>query len=603
MPTPPTPDARLDRETVRLLAERGRAGFGLVIAAVIAFAIADLAVNRHILAPLLAIAGLQVAAAAAGIVALRGVPSRRRAIGVSITVLAVVFASGAVSDVLSTNPYATSTMSLLGCLMSAAFLPWGVWPQVLASTVMVGAGIGALAAIHGSFGAIGHLAVGAGATAAASALIAHAFDRSRAERFLASHALAASMVQAEEEAQVASVLVRVGETLGAHFGQPDMLDAVNVLARDALGCDWSSTFIWDETRRVARLAANAGSSPDVIAELKSVEWPIGSVPIVAAVRPGALLELPDFAAQTLVPQPLMRRVGAASALYASITAGGKVLGTQVHGYATRTGAFTPRQRRLALGIAHATAIALENARLINDLQAASRLKSEFVATMSHELRTPLNVITGYTDMLREGAAGALTGPQDEMVARIQRSAAELFDLVTATLDLGRLEAGREVVSRAPVDVHPLLAELAREVEPLIADGVTLDWDVDVRTPVLTDRPKLKTVLKNLVGNALKFTRAGRVTVSADWRSDVLTFAVSDTGVGIPGEALAVIFESFRQVDGSDSRRFGGVGLGLHIVKRLVTLLGGTVDVASTVGEGSVFTVRVPATIVLRATGT
>jgi signal transduction histidine kinase len=467
---------------------------------------------------------------------------------------------------------------------------------------MVGSGIAALIVIQGSIAAVGHLVVGCATTAAASVFIAHAFERSLVERMRASRDLAASKTHAEEEAQVASVLVRVGETLGAHLGHPDMLKTVNALARDAMGCDWSSTFIWDDARKVARLAANVGVPPEVLAELRDVDWPLDSVPVVGAVRRGGLLEISDAAAQQLVPGDLMRRLGTASALYASITAGGKVLGTQVHGYASRTGPFTPRQRRLALGIAHATAIALENARLIDDLQAASRLKSEFVATMSHELRTPLNVITGYADMLREGDAGALAPAQHELVQRIQQSAAELFDLVTATLDLGRLEAGREVVSRTPVDVAELARELAREVEPLVADGVTLSWSFDVPSPILVDRTKLKTIAKNLLGNALKFTRQGRVSFAARWHGDELTVAISDTGVGIPKEALPVIFDMFRQVDGSDSRRFGGVGLGLHIVQRLTSLLGGTVDVVSELGVGSTFTLRMPAMLALRATG-
>ena len=597
------PELPLDDETIRLLAERGRAGFMLVMAAVVAFGVADLAVNQHVLAPLLWIAAFQIAMTAIGLVGLAGTPSRQRAVAVPVVVLGSVFASGAVSDVLSHNLYATSTMSMLGSLVSAAFLPWGPWPQALASTLMIGSAVTALAVIQGSLAAVGHLAVGFAATAAASVLIAHAFERSRVERVRAGQALAVSKSKAEEEAQVASVLVRVGEALGARLGQSDMLDSVNELAREALACDWSSTFIWDEARKTTRLAANVGSPPEIVVEIQDVEWSLGSVPIVGAVRPGALLEIPDAAAQHLVPPALMRRLGATSALYASITAGGKVLGTQIHGYAERTGPFTPRQRRLALGIAHATASALENTRLITDLKAASRLKSEFVATMSHELRTPLNVITGYTDMLREGAAGALTSAQDEMVLRIQRSAAELFDLVTATLDLGRLEAGRDIVDRAPVELRSLLGELAREIEPLVAEGVALSWDVDVGSTVVTDRAKVKTILKNLLGNSLKFTTHGQVTVSVQWDRDVLTLAVADTGIGISPDALPVIFEMFRQADGSDSRRYGGVGLGLHIVRRLTTVLGGSVEVTSELGAGSQFTVHIPATLALRATGT
>jgi signal transduction histidine kinase len=603
--TAPTTDLlrRLRHDTAGPLAERCRAAFLLVIAAVVAFAAADVAVNRHVIGVLLAIGACQIAVAAAGILALRGTPSWRRASTVTVVVTTIVFATGAVSDVLSHNFYATSTMGVAGCLIGAALLPWGAWPQALAATAMTGAGLAALVVLNGSLAAVGHLAAAFAATVTASVMIAHASERARLDRFRADLALAESTTRAEDEAQVASTLVGVGEALGAHLGRPDMLDTVCVLARDALGCDWSSTFMWDDARRATRLVANAGSRAELVAELRDIEWTIGSVPLVASVRPNGLVEIPDASDQGLMPQELMRRMDAASALCAPITAGGKVLGAQIHGYVRRSGPFTARQRRLALGIAHATAIALENARLIADLKAASRLKSEFVATMSHELRTPLNVITGYTDMLLENAAGALMPPQREMLVRVQQSAGELFELVTATLDMGRLEAGRETVARGPVEMRSLFGEIGREVEPLIARDVTLHWDAAAPAAVVTDRAKVKTILKNLIGNALKFTSAGSVRVRADWDAEVLTLTVGDTGIGIPPEALPTIFDMFRQVDGSDSRRFGGVGLGLHIVKRLTALLNGTVDVVSTLGHGTTFVVRLPAALALRATGT
>lgn len=234
-------------------------------------------------------------------------------------------------------------------------------------------------------------------------------------------------------------------------------------------------------------------------------------------------------------------------------------------------------------------------------EAANRAKSEFLAMMSHEFRTPLHIILGYTELLTEGALGMLPAEALSTLAKVHTKVGELIELIAAVLDVSRMETetSQLVVELTVVSVSGLLAELQAETQDVQEQsGLDFVWQVPELLPSLaTDPGKLKIVLKNLIGNAVKFTAQGHVSISAQSEAGGVAIAVADTGIGIPAEALDGIFEPFRQVDSSTTRPYGGVGLGLHIVKRLVELLEGTVTVASTVGQGSTFRVWVPATVI------
>ncbi len=228
-------------------------------------------------------------------------------------------------------------------------------------------------------------------------------------------------------------------------------------------------------------------------------------------------------------------------------------------------------------------------------EAANRAKSEFLATMSHELRTPLGVILGYTELLLEDAFGRLGEKQTDSLRRIDRNARELLDLITAVLDLSRLEAGRLPLRMRQTQVADVLQEVQAETQPLQEQArLTFGWEIEPALPVLdTDPGKLKIVLKNLIGNAVKFTPSGSITVAARRARGGVEICVTDTGIGIPPESQACIFEPFWQLEHPLASRAGGTGLGLHIVKRLLDLLGGTVTVESAVGRGTTFGVWLP----------
>ena len=230
-----------------------------------------------------------------------------------------------------------------------------------------------------------------------------------------------------------------------------------------------------------------------------------------------------------------------------------------------------------------------------ELEKASRLKSEFLANMSHELRTPINVILGYTSLMRERIYGMLTDQQDEALAKVYNTSQHLLELINDILDPSKIEAGKMPLHIELVSLPEIVEELSETIAPMVRSK-ELEFRARVASDlpeVETDRTKLKQVLLNLLSNAIKFTPEGMVGVSVRRAGEVVRIVVEDTGIGIRPENLESIFEDFRQIDQSHTREYGGTGLGLSITRKLLTLLGGTIAVESTWGEGSRFVIDLP----------
>ncbi len=413
-------------------------------------------------------------------------------------------------------------------------------------------------------------------------------DRKRAE-----DRLARSRTALREHAEITSALLRVGKTLNANPQRPDLPAEVCRLTVEVLGCDAATIFERPRDRDVLVLAANVGSRSEVLGEIGQIEF-ANDFPLIRALSVGGEVELDDARrAPEVFPSGLAERWRIASLLAVPIVTSGELAGVLVATYRDRVGAFTTKQRELALGIAHASAFALANARLIADLQAASRLKTEFVSTMSHELRTPLNVILGFREMAADPDVTA--EERLHLLDRIGVAARTLLDLVEGMLEIGKLESGRDDPTLGPVDLSALWRTLAGEdaARPR-GQEVRLVWDpAPLDITVLGDPRRLAMVVRNLVGNALKFTERGTVRATLAVDDDAVTLRVADTGVGIPAADHEKIFGMFRQGDGSDSRRHTGTGLGLYLVRRFVEQCGGTVSLESEIGRGSTFTVRLP----------
>ena len=229
------------------------------------------------------------------------------------------------------------------------------------------------------------------------------------------------------------------------------------------------------------------------------------------------------------------------------------------------------------------------------IQEANRLKSQFLANMSHELRTPMNAIVGFSKIVYRKAQGLLPARQLENLERILQSSEILMNLINDILDLSKIEAGKLEMQPERFSVKALVEGCVSTVTPMVKPGVELRSEVSADLPpVYSDLSRLRQILINLLSNAAKFTEQGSITIAARPAAPGhFTVSVTDTGIGIPAPALEYIFEEFRQVDGSTTRKYGGTGLGLSISKKLARMLGGSIQVESEEGKGSVFTVTLP----------
>ncbi|MEY4718389.1 MAG: hypothetical protein RL563_1007, partial [Pseudomonadota bacterium] len=244
-----------------------------------------------------------------------------------------------------------------------------------------------------------------------------------------------------------------------------------------------------------------------------------------------------------------------------------------------------------------------------ELALASKYKSEFLANMSHELRTPLNSLLLLARTLVENKTGNLNDDQIETAGVIYDSGSDLLNLINEILDLSKIEAGRMDLRLQPLELKELMRSISLQFEPMAKNQnlkLEINCEDDLPASVITDAQRLGQVIKNLMGNALKFTESGSVSItfrhtdphvdltkSGLVPSSALTIEVKDTGIGIPLDKQKIIFEAFQQADSGDRRRFGGTGLGLSISRELAGLLGGEIQLTSSPGEGSTFSVYIP----------
>jgi signal transduction histidine kinase/CheY-like chemotaxis protein len=410
---------------------------------------------------------------------------------------------------------------------------------------------------------------------------------------------------AQEQAFIAEKIGEVGATIAASLDRSTIVRQVTELATALTRAEFGAFFCNADdppSGESFTLSALAGPRKEEIK--KSVESRAGAV-FVPVFQGEGVLRVDDVAQDSrcgLSPPfnwMLADNVPVKSCLAVPVKASsGEILGGLFLGH-SRTAAFTHQHEQLATGIATWASLAMQNAHSYVVAREADRLKDEFLAVLSHELRTPLNAILGYARLLR---AGILSGEKaDRALDTLERNASSLTEIVEDVLDVSRIVSGKIGLDIQPVEVPLIVHNAVATVQPAAdAKNVRVQIAVDSRVgPVAGDPDRLQQVIWNLLSNAVKFTpKDGRVQVCIQSVDSHVEVTVTDTGIGIPATFLPHVFERFRQADAGTTRKKGGLGLGLSIVRHIVEMHGGTVQAFSKgEGRGSTFRVQIPLMLV------
>jgi signal transduction histidine kinase len=397
-------------------------------------------------------------------------------------------------------------------------------------------------------------------------------------------------------------LEEVGRAVASSLDIKSVLATILTRAVEITHADAGAIYSYDASRDAFELAGTYALDAAVQEAIRATRIRLDESAMGLSAKQREPIGIPDL---TRAPHYPLRDItvaaGYRSVLVVPLLGQDEILGALVLQRRV-AGDFPASTVALMRTFADQSVLAMKNAQLFREVEQqgrelalANEHKSQFFANMSHELRTPLNGILGFAELLVDGLYGTLPDKALEILERIQKDGKHLLSLINDVLDISKIEAGQLTLALDEYSLQGIVETVVASTASLArAKGITVNAVVSPDLPVgYGDERRLTQVLLNLVGNAIKFTDSGSVEVRAQAMDDHFIVAVQDTGPGIPASERARIFEDFQQVDNSITRQKGGTGLGLSIARRLVDVHGGRIDLQSTPGVGSTFTVYLP----------